>query len=83
MSIDVGERFRLYLYCTGKGCKERPEVSWTPSTEGVVSIDGIYITGVKAGYNTWLSDEVEGVTYKCIVRVRKQTASIPEIILPE
>lgn len=83
VSIDVGERFRLYLYCTGKGCKERPEVSWTPSTEGVVSIDGIYITGVKAGYNTWLSTEVEGVTYKCIVRVRKQTASIPEIILPE
>lgn len=79
VSIDVGERFRLYLYCTGVGCDERPEVVWTASTEDVVSIDGIYITGLKAGWNTWLRTEWEGVTYECIVRVRKQ---IEEVVDP-
>ena len=56
------------------------KVQWTPSTEGVVSIDGLYITGLKAGWNTWLSTELEGETYKCIVRVRSQTNSAPDFL---
>ncbi len=82
VSINVGESFHLRIYCRGKGCSEIADVTWTPSTEGVVTIDGTRITGVKAGWNTWLSTELEGETYRCMVRVRRQTSAIPEIIMP-
>ena len=55
---------------------------WIPSAEGVVSINGRYITGVKAGKNTWLSTEWAGVTYKCRVWVRSQTNDFSEILMP-
>ena len=80
VSIDVGESFRLSIYCSGVGCSEIADVQWTPSTEGVVSIDGLNITGVLAGWNTWLSAEWEGETYKCIVRVRSQINSAPDFL---
>lgn len=82
VSINVGERIRLSVYCSGKGCDEIADSAWSPSTPGVVDIDGRYITGVKAGWNTWLSTEWEGVTYQCIVRVRKEASSIPIILQP-
>ena len=71
VSIRAGESFRLYIICKGIGCKETAPVSWSASTEGVVSIVGDRITGVKSGYRTWLTAEWEGETFRCIVRVRK------------
>ena len=82
VSINVGEMFRLSVYCSDAGCSELADTVWTPSTEGVVAIDGRNITGLKAGWNTWLSTEWEGETFKCIVRVRKQTNALPEILMP-
>ena len=82
VAINVGERFRLSVYCSGKGCDEVADSPWIPSAEGVVSINGRYITGVKAGKNTWLSTEWAGVTYKCRVWVRSQTNDFSEILLP-
>ena len=82
VAINVGERFRLSVYCSGKGCDEVADSPWIPSAEGVVSINGRYITGVKAGKNTWLSTEWEGVTYKCRVWVRSQTNDFSEILMP-
>lgn len=82
VSIDVGEYFTLKILCKDPDCFEVPEVTWVPSTEGVVSIDGNRITGIKAGWNTWLSAEWEGVTYKCIVRVRANTSGLPVIATP-
>lgn len=82
VSMNVGETFRLSVYCSGKGCSEIADSPWIPSTEGVVSIDGRSITAVKAGWSTWLSTEWEGTTYKCIVRVRSKTNDVPQLILP-
>ena len=48
----------------------------------MVKIDGMKITGVKAGYNTTLSAEWEGETYSCIIRVRKNTNDAPIIEMP-
>ena len=73
VSISVGEGFNLRILCKHKDCAENAPVTWTPSKEGVVKIDGMKITGVKAGSNTTLSAEWEGEIYSCIVRVRKQT----------
>ncbi len=81
VSIRVGEWFNLRILCTEKGCEENAPVTWTPSKEGVVSIEGMRITGVKSGTNTTLSAEWEGVTYSCIIRVRKQTSSLAGPIL--
>lgn len=82
VSIDVGEWFNLRILCRGADCYENAPVTWTASKEGVVSIDGFRITGLTAGQNTTLSAEWEGVTYSCIIRVRKQTTKIPIIISP-
>ena len=82
VSIDVGEWFNLRILCKDKDCTENAPVTWTPSKEGVVKIDGMKITGVKAGSNTTLSAEWEGETYSCIIRVRKKTSDIPVISLP-
>ena len=82
VSISVGEWFNLRILCKGKDCMENAPVTWTPSKEGVVKIDGFKITGVKAGYNTTLSAEWEGETYSCIIRVRKKTSDTPIIALP-
>ena len=82
VAINVGERFRLSVYCSGKGCDEVADSPWIPGTEGVVSINGRYITGVKAGRSTWLSTEWEGVTYKCLVWVRSQTNGFLDILMP-
>ena len=76
VSIRVGEWFNLRILCTHKGCEENAPITWTPSREGVVNIEGMRITGVKSGSNTTLSAEWEGVTYSCIIRVRKQTSSL-------
>ena len=46
----------------------------------MVSIDGMKITGVKAGSNTTLSAEWEGETYSCIIRVRKLTNDFPILV---
>ena len=80
VSIKVGEWFNLRILCTQKGCEENAPVTWTPSREGVVSIEGMRITGVKSGSNTTLSAEWEGVTYSCIIRVRKQTSGLGLIV---
>ncbi len=82
VSINVGESFELRVHCRGKGCSEVADVTWTPSTEGAVTIDGNHITGVKAGWNTWLNTEHDGETFRCIVRVRRNASSIPVILLP-
>ena len=81
VSIRVGEWFNLRILCTGKDCDVNAPVTWTPSREGVVRIEGMRITGVKSGTNTTLSAEWEGVTYSCIIRVRKQTSSFDGPIL--
>ncbi len=83
VSIDVGEVFTLRILCKGKGCSESAPITWTPSRAGIVSINGFRVTGVKAGSNTTLSAEWEGERYSCIVRVRRQTSSIPQIFLPQ
>ena len=80
VSIDVGEWFNLRILCKGKDCMENAPVTWNTSKEGVVKIEGFKITGVKAGYNTTLSAEWEGVTYSCIIRVRKQTTGADIIV---
>ena len=82
VSINVGEWFNLRILCKDKNCTENAPVTWTPSKEGVVKIDGMKITGVKAGTNTTLSAEWEGETYSCIIRVRKKTSDVPIIALP-
>ena len=82
VSIDVGETFTLRILCKDKDCTENAPITWTPSKEGVVKIDGMKITGVKAGYNTTLSAEWEGETYSCIIRVRKNTNDAPIIEMP-
>ena len=82
VSIDVGEWFNLRILCKDKDCTENAPVTWTASREGVVKIEGMKITGVKAGSNTTLSAEWEGETYSCIIRVRKQTNDKPIISLP-
>ena len=82
VSLNVGERIRLSVYCSGKGCSDVADSPWIASTPDVVTIDGRYITGAKAGWNTWLSTEWEGVTYKCIFRVRSQKNDAPIEILP-
>ena len=48
---------------------ETAPVSWSASKSGYVSISGNKITGKKAGTVT-VSCTHEGVTYKCIVRVK-------------
>ena len=80
VSINVGEWFNLRILCTGKDCEENAPITWTASKEGVVTIDGMRITGVKGGSNTTLSAEWEGVTYSCIIRVRKQTNAADLIV---
>lgn len=81
VSIRVGEWFNLRILCTHQDCEENAPITWTPSKEGVVRIEGARITGVKAGYNTTLSAEWEGVTYSCIIRVRKQTNSTDQMVM--
>ena len=82
VSIKVGEWFNLRILCKGKDCTENAPVTWKPSKEGVVKIDGMKITGVKAGSNTTLSAEWEGETYSCIIRVRSKTSDMPIIAVP-
>ncbi len=82
VSLNVGERFRLSVYCSGEDCDEVADSPWIPSTPGVVSIDGRYITARKAGKSTWLSTEWDGDAYKCIVRVRSGRNDIPEPEMP-
>ena len=82
VSMNVGERMRLSVYCSGTGCSDVADSPWIPSTEGVVAIDGRNITAVKAGASTWLSTEWESETYKCIVRVRSQVNAVPVEIFP-
>ena len=81
VSIKVGEWFNLRILCTNKDCEENAPITWTPSKEGVVKIEGMRITGAKAGSNTTLTAEWEGVTYSCIIRVRKDTSSADVIVM--
>ena len=83
VSIDVGEWFNLRILCKDKNCTENAPVTWKPSREGVVKIDGMKITGVKAGTNTTLSAVWEGETYSCIIRVRKSTTNDATTLIPE
>ena len=73
VSIDVGERFKLRIICTGKGCKEEPEVEWTATPDGVVLVEDNVITGLLAGKNARVRAEWEGKTYECLIHVRKDT----------
>ena len=82
VSINVGETFPLRILCKSKDCTENAPITWSPSKEGVVKINGMSITGLKAGSNTTLSAEWEGETYSCIVRVRKQTNDVPVVTEP-
>ena len=66
VTIKVGETFRLRLR-SSEG--ETVSVSWKASKSGYVSISGNSITGKKVGTVT-VSCTYEGVTYKCIVRVK-------------
>ena len=75
VSINVGESFQLKVHCRGADCKEVAAVTWSAGTEGVVTIEGNRITGVMAGARTTVSTEWEGVTYRCIVRVRREPAT--------
>mgnify|MGYP003304782138 CR=1 FL=1 len=77
VSIDVGERFRLRIICTGEGCKEEPTVEWTADPDGVVLVEGNYITGLTAGKNARVRAEFEGITYECLIHVRKDTTTEP------
>ena len=73
VSIDVGERFKLRIICTGKGCKEEPDVEWTATPDGVVLVEDNVITGLLAGKNARVRAEWEGKTYECLIHVRKDT----------
>ena len=66
VTIKVGESFNLRLK-SSEG--ETASVSWSASKSGYISISGNKITGKKAGTVT-VSCTHEGVTYKCIVRVK-------------
>lgn len=66
VTIKVGESFNLRLK-SSEG--ETASVSWSANKSGYVSISGNKITGKKAGTVT-VSCTHEGVTYKCIVRVK-------------
>ena len=66
VTIKVGESFNLRLR-SSEG--ETASVSWSANKSGYVSISGNKITGKKAGTVT-VSCTYEGVTYKCIVRVK-------------
>ena len=66
VTIKVGESFNLRLK-SSEG--ETASVSWSANKSGYVSISGNKITGKAAGTVT-VSCTHEGVTYKCIVRVK-------------
>ena len=66
VTIKVGESFYLKLK-SSEG--ETASVSWSANKSGYVTISGNKITGKKAGTVT-VSCTYEGVTYKCIVRVK-------------
>ena len=66
VTIKVGESFYLKVR-SSEG--ETAPVSWSASKSGYVSISGNKITGKAAGKVT-VSCTHEGVTYKCIVRVK-------------
>ena len=66
VTIKVGESFYLKLK-SSEG--ETASVSWSANKSGYVTISGNKITGKKAGKVT-VSCVHEGVTYKCIVRVK-------------
>lgn len=66
VTIKVGESFNLRVK-SSEG--ETASVSWSANKSGYVSISGNKITGKKAGTVT-VSGTHEGVTYKCIVRVK-------------
>lgn len=66
VTIDVGESFTLRIR---NDAGDVASVSWSVSTSGVVSIDGNTVTGAASGVTT-ISATYNGVTYKCIVRVR-------------
>ena len=66
VTIKVGESFNLRLK-SSEG--ETASVSWSANKSGYVTISGNKITGKKVGTVT-VSCTHEGVTYKCIVRVK-------------
>lgn len=68
VTIAVNESFLLQLRDSDKNAVD---VQWTVSEEGIVSVDGNKITGVKGGSNVVISATYNGKTYKCTVRVKK------------
>lgn len=82
VTLNVGEQFRLSVYCPGEGCSSVADSPWVAGTPGIVSINGRYITGKKPG-TTWLTTEWLGDTYRCIVRVRSDKHEIADPELPE
>ena len=63
----VDKSFSLYLKdADGK----KLDVTWKASEEGYVTIEGNLITAVKGGKTITISTTYEGVTYKCVVRVK-------------
>lgn len=59
--------FELYLV---DGKNNRVDVTWTASKDGIVSIDGSTITGIKAGSVVVLKATYEGKNFECTIRVR-------------
>jgi len=68
VTIAVDESFNLQLRDQNKNAFQ---VEWKVSEEGIVSIDGNKVTGVKGGSTVIVSTTYEGKTYKCTVRVKK------------
>ena len=66
VTLGVGESFRLHVV---NGSGETADADWTMSAEGVVSVKGDTVTGLSAGTVT-LSATVDGVTVRCVVRVK-------------
>ena len=77
VSIDVGESFRLRILCTGKDCKEEPQVDWVAEPDGVVLVENNVITGILGGKNARVRAEWEGKTYECLIHVRKDNTTVP------
>ena len=82
VSIDVGERFKLRIICTGEGCKEEPTVEWIAEPDGVVLVEENVITGLLSGKNARVRAQWEGITSECLIHVRQDT-TVTEPTEPE
>lgn len=66
VTIDVGETFTLRIR---NAAGDTAPVSWSFSASGIVTMDGNTVKGAASGVTT-ATATYNGVTYKCIIRVR-------------